>query len=313
MHKNFPLEIETDHPGQPGNNPAEMEVALLRNRYCKTMAEFFEAPASVSLSRAARAMYRLGRVRQWQAINATARGAPAPNVGNLRSGVLESLAGSHAMVVHRRHWYGTHYNKTDLSDLALQVAMLLALDWRDLGTFALREWFGQHSELDNLYQPTLSGAAGMIVGVAGQALDIKVPEATFRATEAPLAAMTSQWRDNETAFVELALQLADRHLAQSHGHSPTALADFDQPVEQAVPVELLMLLRLRGYAAIPRWLAIHPAMAHPAVSMPTPASPVPSQRCDQFVMQTARLLPEYQALCAAIAAQQASLRANRFR
>ncbi|MNN28079.1 hypothetical protein D3C81_1416370 [compost metagenome] len=84
-------------------------------------------------------------------------------------------------------------------------------------------------------------------------------------------------------------------------------------MEQAVPVELLMLLRLRGYAAIPRWLAIHPAMAHPAVSMPTPASPVPSQRCDQFVMQTARLLPEYQALCAAIAAQQASLRANRFR
>lgn len=311
MQTNIPLEVETDHPSHLGTHPAEMEAALLRNRYCKTMAEFFEAPATVSLSRVARAMYRLGRVRQWQAINATARGAPAPNTASLRSGVLESLAGSHAMVVHRKHWYGTHYNKTDLSDLALQVAMLLALDWRDLAAFALREWFGEHSELDNLYQPTLSGVTGMIIRVAGQALDVEVPGAAFRPTESPLADMALHWRDNETAFVELALQLADRHLAQSHGHSPTALADFDQPIEQAVPVELLMLLRLRGYAATPRWLAVHPALAHPAAVLCTAASPVPSQRCEQFVMQMVRLLPEYQALCTALAAQQASLRANR--
>lgn len=311
MLKNIPLEVETDHPIHLGSHPAEMEAALLRHRYCKTMAEFFEAPATVSLSRVARAMYRLGRVRQWQAINATARGASAPNAASLRSGVLESLAGSHAMVAHRKHWYGTHYHKTDLSDLALQVAMLLALDWRHLAAFAVREWFSEHSDLDNLYQPTLSGATGMIVQVAGQALDIRVPPATFRNTESLLAEMALHWRDTETAFVELALRLADRHLAQSHGHSPTALADFDQPIEQAVPVELLMLLRLRGYATIPRWLAIHPALAHPAAALSIAASPAPSQRCEQFILHMARLLPEYQALRTAITAQQASLRASR--
>ncbi len=156
----------------------------------------------------------------------------APNAASLRSGVLESLAGSHAMVVHRQHWYGTHYNKTDLSDLALQVAMLLALDWRDLAAFALRDWFRRAPELDNLYQPTLSGATGMIIQVAGQALDTEVPRPRSAPRKRRLADMAARWRDNETAFVELALQLADRHLAQSHGHSSTALADFDQPASR---------------------------------------------------------------------------------
>jgi len=308
MSKKNPQEVDADL--KPDTSLAEAEVALLKNQYSKTLSEFCHAPATVSLSRAAHAMYRLGRIRQCLAISAAVRGARAPNPSGLRSGVLESLAGTHAMVVHRKHWCGTHYNKTNLSDLALQVAMLIALGWRDLATFVLHDWFGDETQLDTIYHPTLSGVGGMIVSVAGQALGVEVPQATFRPSDAPLASMAQHWRGDETAFIELAVQLADRHLAQSHGHGPDVLAEFDHPIEQAVPVELLMLLRLREHAYVPRWLAVHPAMAHPAATLLTLSPPVLSQRCELFCERTARLLPGFEALSAAIAAQRTPLRSN---
>lgn len=313
MSRKISHELDSASLMKTDTTPAEAEVTLLKSRYAKTLAEYFDAPATVSLSRAARAMYRLGRIRQWQAINATARGQPAPNLGALRSGILESLAGTHAMVIHQKHWCGTHYHKSNLTDLALQVAMLLAHDWRDLAAFVLREWFGDQPGPDSAGCPALSGVGGLIVGVAGQALGVEVAQSTFRNAESTLADMVLHWQGDETAFIELAVHLADRHVAQSHGHTSTALAEFEHPIEQAVPVELLMLLRLRGHAAVPRWLEIHPAMAHPAAALFTPAPPRLTQRCEQFSKQTSQCLPEFEPLGPAIVAQQRRMRDSRTR
>ena len=83
------------------------------------------------------------------------------------------------------------------------------------------------------------------------------------------------------------------------------LFDFDHPVEQAMPIELLMLLRLRGETAIPDVLHDHAALQHPAATLVEPQPPVVSSRCRMFIDSVSRVLPDCQTLDAAIRAQAA--------
>lgn len=285
---------------------AHAEALALREIYRETLTSFFSSPNSVPLPRAARAMHWLGRLRQWRAIDIAGTGVGGvTNWTALQLGVVEALAGAHALALHQETWSGPKRRQTYERDMALLIAMLIAMDWKPLAAFALRNWFGTENHAAQRH-PT-SGIAGMILTIAGAALGIGVAPAAFQRSDALLARMVARWRDNETVFVQLMFDLADRHVMQCRLDTDKVLYDFDHPLEQAIPVEVLMLLRLRGNDEVPDWLRSHPACQHPAAMLIDAAPPVVSQRCQNFIDATATLLPQYLDLQGAFTEQSAQL------
>lgn len=281
---------------------AQAEAAALHSIHRDTLTTFLATPAAVPLPRAARAMYWLGRLRQWRAIDLNGGETfPTTNWLSLQLGVVEGLAGTHALALHKEQWSGPGRRQIYERDMALQIAMLLALDWRELAAFALQAWFATDSELAALHP--ITGISGMIVGIAGDALGIPVAHTTFQKSDAVLANARERWRQDENAFANILHQLAGRRLTQCRLDTEASLFDFDHPVEQAIPVELLMLMRLRGQHQIPPWLASHPAMQHPAATLADAGPPALSQRCAQFMDRVSRVLPNYDALSHAFARQ----------
>lgn len=292
---------ETEQQRQNILQTAQAQAEALNGIYRDTLSAFLVTPNAMPLPRAARAMFWLGRLRQWRAIDLSGdETCPSPNVTSLQLGVIESIAGTHALALHKEKWSGPHSRQAYERDMALQVAMLLALEWRELAAFALQAWFGTSSELASLHP--VSGMTGLIIGVAGQALGVGVPQVTFQKGDAVLSKIVNHWQDSDIAFAPLARELADRHVNQCRLDTDHSLFDFDHPVEQAIPVELLMLLRLRdGHGdEVPAWLARHGAFSHPAAVMLKATTPSQSQRCHGFITSATTLLPQYGDLSAAL-------------
>lgn len=298
--------MEAELGRQTTLHTAQAEAAALHGMYRDTLAAFVTAPAAVPLPRAARAMYWLGRLRQWRAIDLNGGEAfPSTNWLSLQLGVVEGLAGTHALALHKEQWSAPGRRQIYERDMALQIAMLLALGWRELAAFALEAWFETDPELTAVHP--IGGIAGMIVGIAGDALGISVPQTTFQKSDAVLAYARDHWRRDDGAFAAVIHQLADRRLSQCRLDTEATLFDFDHPVEQAIPVELLMLMRLREKPDIPQWLHGHPGMQHPAATLVAAGPPALSQRCTQFIERVNRLLPPYRALSRALLQQAESL------
>ncbi len=291
---------ETEQQRQTILNTAQAQADALNGMYRDTLSAFFAAPSSTPLPRAARALFWLGRLRQWRAIDLKGcEGCPPPSYLSLQLGVIESVSGTHALALHKEKWSGPNSRQAYERDMSLQVAMLLALEWRELAAFALEAWFGTGSELASVHP--VSGLTGMIVGVAGQAMGVVVPQATFQKGDAVLAKIVEHWQDaDDDVLSPLIRELADRHVDQCRLDTDHSLFDFDHPVEQAIPVELLMLLRLRNHHVVPEWLAGHGAFSHPAAIMPQGAVPAQSQRCQEFAASVTDLLPDFNNLSAAI-------------
>ncbi|WP_172966138.1 hypothetical protein [Cupriavidus pauculus] len=302
MRKKTTHEIEGEQRRQSLFHTAQAQADALHGMYRDTLTVFMTTPAAVPVPRAARAMFWLGRLRQWRAIELNrTETCPAPNWLSLQLGVVESLAGTHALALHKEQWSGPTRRQTYERDMSLQLAMLLALDWQDLAAFALKSWFGVDAE--GAAPHPLGGMTGMIVGVAGQALDVTVPQTVFHKCDALLARIVEQWQAPDEVFMPLAFELADRHLMQTSRDSDESLFDFDHPVEQTMPIELLMLMRLRGLDRLPDALAKHPAMSHPAAMLVRPSAPVRSQRCAGFIERVSRVLPQYRGLTDSLAKQ----------
>ncbi|RLK33508.1 hypothetical protein [Cupriavidus plantarum] len=300
--------MEAELARQTVIHTAQAEAVALNAMYRDTLAAFLATPQTLPLPRAARAMYWLGRLRQWRAIDLSGGDIlPATNWLSLQLGVVEALAGTHALAMHKEQWSGPCRRQVYERDMALQIAMLLALDWKELAAFALESWFEADAELTGTHQ--IGGMAGMIVSIAGDGLGIPVPPATFQKADAALAQARERWRMDESTFAATILQLAERRMRQCRLDSGANLFDFDHPVEQAIPVELLMLMRLRGAKTVPPWLATHPVMQHPAAALVHPGAPAQSQRCTQFMERVTRLLPQYGGLPQALLRQAERLQA----
>jgi hypothetical protein len=292
----------TEQQRQTILNTAQAQANALHGMYRDTLSSFLATPSAVPVPRAARAMFWLGRLRQWRSIDLhDTETCSTTNWLSLQLGVIESIAGTHALALYKEQWGGPSRKQTYERDMSLQIAMMLALEWRELASFALQSWFGIDGEPAALHP--VSGMTGMIIGVAGQALNKSVPQTAFHRSDALLAQIVEHWQDDDAVFAPLARELADRHLNQCRLDTDQSLFDFDHPVEQAMPVELLMLLRLRGQNQIPSWLADHGALSHPAAGMVQVEAPVKSQRCIGFIERVTRVLPEYQELTDAIARQ----------
>lgn len=285
---------------------AQAQANALHGMYRDTLTAFMSTPAAIPIPRAARAMFWLGRLRQWRAID-LGQGEVCSNANwlSLQLGVVESLAGTHALALHKEQWSGPTRRQTYERDMSLQVAMLLTIGWRELASFATRAWFAV--ENDALVQHPLTGMTGMIVTLAGQALEINTPPTNFHKSDALLARITEHWQSDDRTFAALATELADRHLQQCSLDTDQSLFDFDHPVEQIMPVEILMLLRLRGMDAVPNYLHGHPALSHPAATLFDAGPPVRSQRCIAFIERVSRTLTQYRTLSEAVEAQAALL------
>jgi hypothetical protein len=302
MRKKITQATEGEQLRQTIFHTAQAQAHALHGMYRDTLAAFMSTPSVVPVPRAARAMFWLGRLRQWRAIDLdNGETCPTPNWLSLQLGVLESLSGTHALALHKEQWSGPARRQTYERDMSQQIAMLLALDWRDLASFCLDSWFRIDSDLAALH--TLNGMTGMIVSVAGQALGIGVPQTVFHKGDALLARIVEQWQADDETFMPLAYELADRHLMQCRLDIDHSLFDFDHPVEQTIPVELLMLMRLRGSSHLPEYLSRHAALSHPAAMLVAGGPPVQSQRCAGFVERVSRLLPQYRAFSDAIERQ----------
>jgi len=294
--------MEAELARQTVLHTAQAEAAALNTMYRETLGTFLSTPHAVPLPRAARAIYWLGRLRQWRAIDLNGgETLPSTNWLSLQLGVIEGLAGIHALALHKEQWSGPIRRQVYERDMALQIAMLLALDWRELAAFALESWFEADGELAGTHP--ISGMAGMIVNIAGEALGVPVPPTTFQKADAALAQTRERWRHDDSTFTAAVLQLAERRVRQCRHDSVAKLYDFDHPVEQAIPVELLMLMRLRGAKVIPPWLASHPVMQHPAAALVGAGAPAQSQRVTHFIERVTRLLPQYGGLSRALAQQ----------
>ncbi|CAG4905866.1 hypothetical protein [Paraburkholderia gardini] len=266
------------------------------------LKDFFRAPSAIPLPSAARPLYWLGRLRQWRGIDLNgAENTPEPDWHALRKGVLEALAGTYALAIYEDVWRGPRRRQIYDRDMALLIAMLVTLGWSDLAAHVLECWFG--SDVDHAGRPVPGGITGMIVSVAGKGLNVPVVPCTFQKGEELLVDIIDLWNATESTFMPLAVQLADRHLSHCRLDSGQMRFDFDHPVEQAMPIELLMLLRLRGETAIPEALLDHAALQHPAATLVEPQAPLLSSRCRTFIDCVSRVLPDCQTLDAAIRAQ----------
>ncbi|SDC84450.1 hypothetical protein SAMN05216345_104130 [Cupriavidus sp. YR651] len=298
---------EAEQRHQTVLNTAQAQAAALHGMYRETLGTFLATPGAVPMPRAARAMFWLGRLRQWRAIHLDGGEiCSGTHRLTLQLGVVEAVAGTHALALHREQWSGPHRRQTYERDMALQIAMLIALGWRDLATFALQAWFSADSELTP--PAPIGGVAGMIVAVASQALGNSPPIMAFQRSETLLADIVEHWHSDDATFTPLSIQLAERHLAQCRLDTEQSLFDFDHPVEQAMPVELLMLLRLRDLKTIPAWLAEHTVLRHPIATLADITAPIPSQRCIRFAERVSGLLPSYTGLLHSIEAQALRLR-----
>ncbi len=287
---------------------AQAQADALQGTYRDTLTTFMSIPGAVPIPRAARALFWLGRLRQWQAIDLDHRDSrsAAPDWHSFQLGVIESMAGTHALALHKEQWNGLNRRQAYAREMSLQVAMLLALDWRALAAFALQAWFGISRRLPA--QPPLCGMTGMIVGIAGTALGIPVPQSVFCRSDSLLGRLAEHWQDDDKTFAPLAGRLIERRLARRGRKGGASHSDFDHPVEQAIPVEILMLLRLRGLNQVPGWLAKHRALSHPAAALVHANTPALSRRSIGFVERVDRLLPRYRGLIWALDSQAEILR-----
>lgn len=224
-----------------------------------------------------------------------------PDWSALRMGVLEALAGTYALALYEDVWRGPRRRQIYDRDMALLIAMLVTLGWPHLAAHALKCWFG--SDVNHAGHTVTGGITGMIVSVAGKGLGVPVVPCTFQKGEELLVEMIAMWDADDSVFMPLAIQLADRHLSHCRQDSGQMRFDFDHPVEQAMPIELLMLLRLRSETSIPDVLSKHPALQHPAATLADPQPPVLSSRCRTFIDCVSRVLPACETLVAAIANQ----------
>jgi len=281
---------------------AQAEASALSGVYRDTLGTFLHASSAVPLPRAARALYGLARLRQWHAIDLHAgESCAAGNWQALQTGVIEGVAANHALALHRELWAGGTRRLAHERDMALQVAMVITLGWNDLARFLLQTWFGKDSGLTG--GKPLTGVDGMIVRIAGEALDVPVAHAIFRRSDSLLRKVVHHWRDTSDDVARLGGKFADRHLLQCRLDTGDQLYEFDHPVEQAMPVEILMLLRLRGCACVPRWLREHAAFQHPAATLGPVGTPGQSDRCAEFIRRSKRLLPHYAAFDDALTRQ----------
>lgn len=283
------------------------QADALHDIYRDTLTAFLASPGAIPVPRAARAMFWLGRLRQWQAIDLSRRDpGSGPDWSSLRHGAVESIAGLHALAMHMEQWNGPSRRPPYERDMSLQVAMSLALGWRDLATFLLSMWFAPHAGAS--VQHPLGGMTAMIVGVAGKALGVKVPQTIFCRSDTLLRRLVDHWQADDNVFGPLAVKLAERHLSHCVRDMDLLQADFDYPVEHAMPVELLMLLRLRGQIDLPFWLDKHPALFHPASRPVPPRAPTLSRRCASFVESVGGLLPRFGGLPEALRSQANAIR-----
>ncbi|HTP39847.1 MAG TPA: hypothetical protein VMI92_09770 [Steroidobacteraceae bacterium] len=274
---------------------AQAAASALSGVYCDTLGTFLQASTAVPLPRAARALYGLARLRQWRAIDLPpGEACTAGNWLALQRGVVEGVAANHALALHRELWAGCTRRLAHERDMALQVAMVITLGWNDLARFLLQTWFGENSGLAG--GKPLTGVDGMIVRIAGEALDVPVVGAIFKRSDNLLGKVVHHWRDTSDNVAQLGRKFADRHLQQCRLDTGDRLYEFDHPVEQAMPVEILMLLRLRGCTCVPRWLREHAAFQHPAATLGPPGAPSQSERCAEFIHRSKRMLPHYAAL-----------------
>ncbi len=302
MQENFLAHAGAEIQRQTLLDTAHAAAAALHGVYLETLTAYLAAPAKIPLPRAARAMQWLGRIDQWQAIELSDKQTYRPNTNQrLQAGLIKALAGTHVQALHKETWSGANSCRVHEHDMALQIAMLLTFGWNHLAAFMLRNWFDAGS--GSAGRQPLGGIAGMIVAISGDALEIPVVPSAFKKQDALLAHMVQHWRDNETAFVQSVFLLADRHIAHCRPDTDRSLYDFDHPVEQAIPVEIVMLLRLRGFSEIPGWLRGHPAFRHPAATLWEISPPVPSQRCASFLHSASQFLPRLAHLQTAIAMQ----------
>lgn len=302
MRKKTTQEAESKLRRQATVHTAQAQATALHGMYRDTLAAFMSTPAAIPVPRAARAMFWLGRLRQWRAIDLdNGETCAAPNWLSLELGVVESLSGTHALALHKEQWSGPTRRQTYERDMSQQIAMLLALDWQELASLSLKSWFASDAEFAAPHP--LSGMTGMIISVAGQALGVGVPQATFHKSDALLARIVERWQADDETFMPLAFELADRHLMQCRLDNDQSLFDFDHPVEQTIPVELLMLMRLRGSTHLPDYLVRHPALSHPAAMLTKGGPPVQSQRCAAFIERVTRLLPQYRGFVEALERQ----------
>ncbi|CAG4903766.1 hypothetical protein [Paraburkholderia saeva] len=266
------------------------------------LKDFFRAPAAIPLPSAARPLYWLGRLRQWRGIDLNVNeDTTEPDWNALRKGVLEALAGTYALAIYEDVWRGPRRRQIYDRDMALLIAMLVTLGWPDLAAHVLECWFG--GNVDHAGRPVPGGITGMIVSVAGKGLNVPVVPCTFQKGEELLVEVIDSWNTPDSVFAPLAEQLADRHLSHCRLDSGQMLFDFDHPVEQAMPIELLMLFRLRGETSIPDVLLDHAALRHPAATLVEPQPPVLSSRCRTFLDCVSSVLPDCQTLDAAIRTQ----------
>lgn len=306
MRNRFNQNMGTEQRRKIILHTAQAQANALHGMYRDTLGTFLTSPNAVPVPRAARAMFWLGRLRQWRAIDLdSGAGGATTNWLSLQLGVVESVAGTHALALHKEQWSGPARRQTYERDMSLQIAMLLTLGWNDLAAFVVHSWF--HTDSEGVALNPIHGMAGMIIEIAGKALGITVPHASFQKTDGLLQQIVEHWQSDEAVFLPLIGELAERHLGQCRLDTDQSLFDFDHPVEQAMPVELLMLLRLRGLDQMPESLVRHAALAHPAAVLVQSDAPVQSQRCIGFVERIGKLLPQYEDLTRAISRQAALL------
>lgn len=296
-----PSTSDPDEQRQTILTTAYAEASALNRMHREALTDFLRAPATVPLPSGARPLYWLGRLRQWRGIDLDQGDSATPDWSALRMGVLEALAGTYALALYEDVWRGPRRRQIYDRDMALLIAMLVTLGWVHLAAHVLKCRFG--SDVNHAGHPVPGGITGMIVSVAGKGLNVPVVPCTFQKGEELLVEMIEVWDSDDSVFTPLAIQLANRHLSHCRQDSGQMLFDFDHPVEQAMPIELLMLLRLRGETSIPDVLSKHPALQHPAATLIEPHQPVLSTRCRTFIDCVSRVLPACETLDAAIAIQ----------
>lgn len=123
----------------------------------------------------------------------------------------------------------------------------------------------------------MRGIEGFIVNAAGIALGMETTNPQFRKDESALLWVGLAWRGNAAEFLLACRELLQLRTRQDQTGASFATLDRLYPVESHIPIDLLMLCRLRNEPGLPPAIQAHRALAHPAAALCTPRPPHPGR------------------------------------